>query len=76
MISVLIDRYALGAVAEETGLVLRTEPDDQAGYRSGMRIISLDLIVPGGRGRIRLYSYVPADAGTIPAMVPAEDMPE
>jgi hypothetical protein len=70
MVSVLIDRYALGAVAEETGLVLRTEPDNQTEYRSGMRIISLDLIVPGGRGRIRLYSYVPVGSGTIPPEVP------
>ena len=76
MISVLIDRYALGAVAEELGLPIHTEPDTQTDYRTGMRILSLELLVSGGRGRVKLYSYVPADAGTVPAMVPGEGMPE
>lgn len=76
MISVLIDRYALGAVSEELRIPIRTEPDGQGDYRSGMRTLSLELLVSGGQGRVKLYAYVPADAGTVPAMTAAEDMAE
>lgn len=73
MINVLIDRHALGAVAEELGLPIAVERDSQAEYRTGYREIAVEILAPGGRGRVRLYSYIPVNSGTVPAIVPAEE---
>lgn len=74
MINVLVERHTLGAISEELGLPITIDRDPQADYRTGYRTIAVEILAPGGRGRVRLYSYVPVTAGTVPAIVPAEEV--
>ena len=74
MIDVLVERHTLGAISEELGLPISIDRDPQADYRSGYRTIAVEILAPGGRGRVRLYSYIPQGAGTVPAIVPEEEV--